>query len=209
MYIKLKLIAILSVFFILLSGCDLTDSSITTESSSESDNVKKKNINAENISQILETYIKKEKSNMSHFLVTDLKNLKEPDNNFFAHYTYRVNETDYEGIAYLDKVSGIVNISRTEEVMKDTESRVTNLMTTGDFNNANKRYVITAGTVNDRDIDTVLVTYVNQNNVFFKLSSTKRSFLDIQVVESDEQRIGLEQVIGLDSERNEIYKRVE
>lgn len=93
--------------------------------------------------------------------------------------------------------------------MKDTESRVTNLMTTGDFNNANKRYVITAGTVNDRDIDTVLVTYVNQNNVFFKLSSTKRSFLDIQVVESDEQRIGLEQVIGLDSERNEIYKRVE
>ena len=60
--------------------------------------------------------------------------------------------------------------------MKDKESRVTNLMTTGDFNNDNKRYVITAGTVNDPKIDTVLVTYVNQNNVFFKLSSSKEVF---------------------------------
>ncbi|PKQ88724.1 hypothetical protein CXK86_23740 [Paenibacillus sp. BGI2013] len=204
MFVKFRLISIIFVFFILLSGCDSTDINTVKERP-----VKSENGNMEKISQKLESYINKDVDNMSQFLITDLKNIKELSQNYFVHYTYKLDEIDYEGIAYLEKVNGEIEISRTEEVMIDNESRVTNIMATGDFNNANKRYVVTAGTVNDQGIDTILVTYVNQNNVFFKLSSTKRSFLDIQVVEIGEQEIGLEQVIGLDSDRKEIYKRNE
>ncbi|WP_339189554.1 hypothetical protein MKX33_05705 [Paenibacillus sp. FSL R5-0490] len=204
MFVKFRLISIIFVFFILLSGCDSTDINTVKERP-----VKSENGNMEKISQKLESYINKDVDNMSQFLITDLKNIKELSQNYFVHYTYKLDEIDYEGIAYLEKVNGEIEISRTEEVMIDNESRVTNIMATGDLNNANKRYVVTAGTVNDQGIDTILVTYVNQNNVFFKLSSTKRSFLDIQVVEIGEQEIGLEQVIGLDSDRKEIYKRNE
>lgn len=204
MFVKFRLISIIFVFFILLSGCDSTDINTVKEKP-----VKSENGNMEKISQKLESYINKNVGNMSQLFITDLKNIKELSQNYFVHYTYKFDEIDYEGIAYLEKVGGEIEISRTEEVIKDNESRVTNIMATGDFNNANKRYVVTAGTVNDQGIDTILVTYVNQNNVFFKLSSTKRSFLDIQVVENGEQEIGLEQVIGLDSDRKEIYKRNE
>lgn len=76
----------------------------------------------------------------------------------------------------MEKVNGEIEISRTEEVMIDNESRVTNIMATGDLNNANKRYVVTAGTVNDQGIDTILVTYVNQNNVFLNLVRRKGVF---------------------------------
>ncbi|PQP83241.1 hypothetical protein C0Q44_00470 [Paenibacillus sp. PCH8] len=201
----IRFITFFLTLILLLSGCDNT---VISEVKEEGP-VKSENVTLEDIHQKLESFIKLDKNNLGQFMISDLKNIKELSQNYFIHYIYKFNEAYYEGIAHVEKVGEKIEILRTEEVMKDNESRVTNLMASGDFNDKSKRYVVTAGTVNDQKIDTILVTYVNQNNVFFKLSSTKRSFLDIQVVENGEQEVGLEQVIGLDSDRKEIYKRNE